>query len=314
MPVIIPECLPAKAVLTREHIFVMNRGRAETQDIRPLKVAIVNLMPTKIETETQLLRMLSNTPLQVEVDLVKTSSYESRNTGREHLKKFYTTFDAIKANYYDAMIVTGAPVERMEFAEVDYWDELKSILDFAEDHVYSAMFICWAAQAALYHYYGVPKVPLLKKLTGVFDYDVIKESPLTRGFDSSFSAPHSRYTTCREEDLKKVRDLVILANSRETGVHLAAAENHRKIFIFGHSEYDAGTLDQEYRRDLQKEAEPPLPRNYYVDNDPEKGTLVRWKAHGNLLFSNWLNYCVYQETPYEIGKIGELGKHSEKNS
>lgn len=304
MPVIIPKGLPAKEILSREHIFVMDRGRAKSQDIRPLKVAIVNLMPTKIETETQLLRMLSNTPLQVEVDLIKTASYESRNTGKKHLEKFYTTFESIKNKFYDAMIVTGAPVEKMDFSDVHYWEELTEILDFAEKRVYSAMFICWAAQAALYHYYNVPKYPLEVKLTGVFENEVISETILTRGFDHSFYAPHSRYTYCREQDLKRIRDLKILAKSNEAGVHLAATKDHRKIFVFGHSEYDADTLDKEYQRDRLKEALPPLPENYYRENDPEKEIQVQWKAHGNLLFSNWLNYCVYQKTPFDIRKIG----------
>lgn len=306
MPVIIPKGLPAAKVLSREHIFVMNQGRANTQDIRPLKVAIVNLMPTKIETETQLLRMLSNTPLQVEVDLVRTASYQSRNTGREHLKKFYTAFDAVKTNYYDAMIVTGAPVERMDFTEVDYWDEMKEILDFAENHVYSTMYICWAAQAALYYYYNVPKYPLDNKITGVFQNRVLMDSVLTRGFDQTFDAPHSRYTYCKEIDIQGVEKINILAKSKGAGVHLAATRDQRKIFVFGHSEYDTDTLDEEYQRDRLKEEKPPFPQNYYVDDTPEKGIRIGWKAHGNLLFNNWLNYCVYQETPYKIEKISGL--------
>lgn len=308
MPVIIPKDLPAKEVLSRENIFVMDSGRAKTQDIRPLRVAILNLMPTKIETETQLLRMLSNTPLQVEVDLVKTSSYESRNTGKEHLEKFYTTFDAIKNNFYDAMIVTGAPVERMDFSEVDYWEEFTEVLDFAEKRVYSTMFICWAAQAALYHYFNIPKYLLKNKLSGVFENEVTGETVLTRGFDQSFYAPHSRYTHCREQDLLGVRDLTILAKSTEAGVHLAATKDHRKIFVFGHSEYDSDTLDKEYERDRNKEMDPPLPENYYKGSDRSEGIKVRWKAHGNLLFSNWLNYCVYQETPFVISEIPGVKK------
>ncbi len=312
MPVIIPESLPAAKVLTREHIFVMNPERAITQDIRPLKVAIVNLMPTKIETEIQLLRMLSNTPLQVEVDLVRTASYRSKNTGSDHLQKFYTTFGTVKTNFYDAMIVTGAPVERMDFKEVDYWDEIKEIFDFAEDHVYSTMFICWGAQAALYHYHNLPKYPLKRKLTGIFQNRLLMDSVLTRGFDQYFDAPHSRYTYCKEEDIQRIEDIKILAKSKEVGVHLAATKDHRKVFVFGHGEYDVDTLDKEYQRDCLKESEPPFPQNYYVEDTPNKGIKVTWKAHGNLLFGNWLNYCVYQETPYKIENINELSRSSTK--
>lgn len=303
MPVIIPYDLPAKEILTRENIFVMNETRAQTQDIRPLKLAIINLMPTKIETETQLLRMLSNTALQVNVDLIRTTSHQSKNTSKEHLEKFYKTFDEIKDTKYDAMIVTGAPVEKMDYTEVSYWEELKEIMDYAREHVYSTMFICWASQAALYHYYGIEKRKFEKKLSGIFENEVIKESVLTRGFDKYFYAPQSRYTYCEESDLKEVEDLDIIAKSEEAGVHIAATKDNRLIFVSGHSEYDEDTLDKEYRRDLAQDAEAEVPKNYYRHNDPSKDIIVRWKSHGNLLFSNWLNYCVYQETPYEIDDI-----------
>ncbi len=303
MPVIIPYDLPAKEILTRENIFVMNETRAQTQDIRPLKLAIINLMPTKIETETQLLRMLSNTALQVNVDLIRTTSHQSKNTSKEHLEKFYKTFDEIKNTKYDAMIVTGAPVEKMDYTEVSYWEELKDIMDYAREHVYSTMFICWASQAALYHYYGIEKRKFEKKLSGIFENEVIKESVLTRGFDKYFYAPQSRYTCCEESDLKEVEDLDIIAKSDEAGVHIAATKDNRLIFVSGHGEYDEDTLDKEYRRDLAQDAETEVPKNYYRDNDPSKDIIVRWKSHGNLLFSNWLNYCVYQETPYDIDNI-----------
>lgn len=303
MPVIIPYDLPAKEILTRENIFVMNETRAQTQDIRPLKLAIINLMPTKIETETQLLRMLSNTALQVNVDLIRTTSHQSKNTSKEHLEKFYKTFDEIKNTKYDAMIVTGAPVEKMDYTEVSYWEELKDIMDYAREHVYSTMFICWASQAALYHYYGIEKRKFEKKLSGIFENEVIKESVLTRGFDKYFYAPQSRYTYCEESDLKEVEDLDIIAKSDEAGVHIAATKDNRLIFVSGHGEYDEDTLDKEYRRDLAQDAETEVPKNYYRDNDPSKDIIVRWKSHGNLLFSNWLNYCVYQETPYDIDNI-----------
>ena len=308
MPVIIPENLPAAEVLNRENIFVISPERAKKQDIRPLKVAIVNLMPTKIKTETQLLRMLSNTPLQVEIDLVRTASYESKNISNDHLEKFYTTFNAIKTNFYDAMIVTGAPVERMDFKEVEYWNELKEIFSFAEGQVYSTMFICWGAQAALNYYYNLAKYPLKEKITGIFQNRVLMNSVLTRGFDQYFDAPHSRYTYCKEHELQGIEDINILAKSKISGVHLAATKDHRKIFVFGHGEYDDDTLSKEYQRDCLNEPEPPFPQNYYVEDNPSKGIKVTWKAHGNLLFGNWLNYCVYQETPYKIEEIGGLTK------
>lgn len=303
MPVIIPYDLPAKDILAKENIFVMNESRAKAQDIRPLRVAIINLMPTKIETETQLLRMLSNTALQVKVDLIRTSSHQSKNTSKEHLEKFYKTFDEIRNSKYDAMIVTGAPVEKMDYEDVNYWEELKEIMDYAREHVYSTMFICWASQAALYHYYGIEKHQSEKKISGVFENEVVGESVLTRGFDRYFYAPQSRYTYCKEEDIRKVDDLEIIAESEEAGVHITTTKDNRLIFISGHSEYDEETLDLEYKRDLIKSPDAAVPANYYKNDDPTKGILLRWKSHGNLLFSNWLNYCVYQETPYDIDEI-----------
>ena len=303
MPVLIPYDLPAKEILNKEKIFVMNETRAQTQDIRPLRVAIINLMPTKIETETQLLRMLSNTALQVNVDLIRTSSHESKNTSREHLEKFYKTFDEIRGSKYDAMIVTGAPVEKLDYSQVSYWEELKEIMDYAREHVYSTMFICWASQAAMYHYYGIEKYQMDKKLSGVYENEVVADSVLTRGFDRFFYAPQSRYTYCREEDIQKIEDLEIIARSDEAGVHIAATRDNRLIFVSGHSEYDEDTIDREYRRDLAKGTPVDVPANYYRNDDPEQGIMVRWKSHGNLLFSNWLNYCVYQETPFDIDNI-----------
>lgn len=303
MPVIIPYDLPAKEILSRENIFVMNETRAQSQDIRPLRLAIINLMPTKIETETQLLRMLSNTALQVNVDLIRTKSHQSKNTSKEHLEKFYKTFDEIRDTKYDGMIVTGAPVEKLDYEEVSYWEELKEIMDYARENVYSTMFICWASQAALYHYYGIKKYKFEEKLSGVFENEVVTENVLTRGFDNYFYAPQSRYTYCREEDLSAVEDIKIIAKSDLAGVHISATSDNRLIFISGHSEYDEDTLDKEYRRDVAQGINPKVPQNYYRDNDPDKGIVVRWKSHGNLLFSNWLNYCVYQETPYDIEEI-----------
>ena len=303
MPVIVPHDLPAKEILLKENIFLMNEARANAQDIRPLKIAVVNLMPTKIETETQLIRMLSNTPLQVNIDFIRTSSHKSKNTSEEHLEKFYKTFKEIKNIKYDAMIITGAPVEKLDYLEVNYWEELKEIMDYARENVYSTMFICWASQAALYHYYGVDKYALDKKIFGVFENKINKESVLTRGFDKYFYAPQSRYTYCKEEDIETIEDIDIIAKSEEAGFHIAATKDNRFIFISGHCEYDEYTLDREYKRDKEMGLDIEVPKNYYEDDDSSKDIIVRWKSHGNLLFSNWLNYCVYQETPYNIKKI-----------
>lgn len=303
MPVIIPAALPATETLTNEQIFVMHEQRAQAQDIRPLKLAIVNLMPTKIVTETQLLRLISNTALQVEVDLIRMASHESKNVSVEHLQTFYKDFDEIKHNKYDGMIVTGAPVEQMSFQEVNYWDELKQIFDFADKNVFSTMFICWGAQAALYHYYGVPKFQLSEKRFGVFKHDVLLKRPIVRGFDDVFYAPHSRHTEFRAGDIARVSELELIAQSAEAGVYLVASKDGRRIFVSGHSEYDLMTLDAEYRRDLSQGKAIQVPKNYYPNDDPSCTPIVRWRSHGNLLFANWLNYYVYQETPFDLTKI-----------
>lgn len=304
MPLRIPDKLPATRQLRTENIFVMSETKAMHQDIRPLKIAIVNLMPTKIATETQLLRLLSNSPLQVEIDLIQMNSHESKNTSAEHLSTFYKTFESIKSDRYDGMIITGAPVENLKFEDVDYWDELKSIMDWSTTHVTSTLHICWAAQAGLYYHYGIPKHPLEKKCSGVFEHRVNRRTAkLVRGFDNVFYAPHSRHTEVRAEDIKKVKELEILAQSDEAGVYIVFTKGGRRIFVTGHSEYDANTLAEEYFRDLDKGLNPEIPANYFTDNDPKKRPIVRWRSHASLLFSNWLNYFVYQITPYDIKSI-----------
>lgn len=303
MPVIIPAALPAAEILTNEQIFVMHEQRAKAQDIRPLRLAIVNLMPTKIVTETQLLRLISNTALQVEVDLIRMKSHTSKNVSEEHLQTFYKDFDDIKENRYDGMIITGAPVEQMSFQEVNYWDELKEIFDFADKNVFSSLFICWGAQAALYHYYGIPKYQLSEKRFGVYEHDVMKKRPIVRGFDDVFYAPHSRHTEFRAGDVAKVEELEIVAQSQEAGVYLVAGKDGHRIFVSGHCEYDPLTLDAEYKRDQSQGKEIAIPKNYYPNDDPSCTPVVRWRSHGNLLFSNWLNYYVYQETPYDLSKL-----------
>lgn len=303
MPIILPQDLPAKSTLSKENIFVMDKQRASHQDIRPLKIGIVNLMPDKITTETQLLRMLSNSPLQVEIDLITMKSHRSKNVSAQHLEKFYTTFEKIKDHKYDGLIVTGAPVERLDFSQVNYWEELKQIMDYAKEKVYSTLFICWAAQAALNHYYGVPKYEMSEKLFGVFETEVISEGPLTRGFDRFFYAPQSRYTYCKEEDIVGIEDLTVIAKSEEAGLHIVASKDHRLVFVSGHGEYDEETLDLEYKRDVAKGMNTPQPKNYYRNEKENKDIMVRWKSHGHMFFANWLNYCVYQETPYDIEKI-----------
>ncbi len=304
MPIKIPDKLPAKAVLNSENIFVMTEKRAITQDIRPLKIAIVNLMPTKIVTETQLLRLLGNSPLQVEFDFINTATHNSKNTSVAHLASFYKDFEMIKNQKYDGMIITGAPVEKMEFEEVDYWDELKKIMEWSNTNVTSTLHICWAAQAGLYYHFGVPKVSLDKKLSGIYPHKVVrKKAMLVRGFDDIFYAPHSRYTTVLESDIKKCPDLQIMAKSDEAGIYIVTSKDKKKIFVTGHSEYDKLTLHEEYMRDIQKGLDIEMPKNYYPDNNPKKEPMVTWKAHANLLFTNWLNYYVYQTTPYDITKI-----------
>lgn len=304
MPIKIPNALPAYEVLTNENIFVMTEQRAMTQDIRPLKILLLNLMPKKIETETQLSRLLGNTPLQVELDLIAMKSHVSKNTPQEHMLAFYQHFDDIKDQKFDGMVITGAPVEKKEFEEVDYWPELCEIMDWSTEHVHSTLHICWGAQAGLYHHYGVPKYLLPKKLSGVYEHRAEENnSTLLRGFDDVFHAPHSRYTTVKREDIEKVPELKILSYSEEAGVHIVTAKEGKQIFITGHSEYDGNTLKSEYLRDLSVGINPEVPEHYFPNDDPTKEPIVNWRSHANLLFSNWLNYFVYQSTPYDLTAI-----------
>ena len=304
MPIKVQNDLPAREILERENIFVMDENRAVHQDIRPIHIAILNLMPLKEETELQLLRSFSNTPLQIDVTFVKVKSHESKNTSSSHLNKFYVEFDEIRAQRFDGMIITGAPVEMMEFEEVDYWKELTEIMNWAETHVTSTIHLCWAAQAGLYHYYGLQKRILDHKMFGVFEHRVLnRKIPLVRGFDDVFYAPHSRHTEVPMEEIRKVEALTVLAESDEAGLFLAMAENGRKIFVMGHPEYDRVTLDGEYKRDLAKNLPIDLPKNYYPDDNPENRPLLTWRSHANNLYTNWLNYYVYQETPYDLEKL-----------
>lgn len=304
MPVNISKKLPAVETLRKENIFVMDSERASNQDIRPLKIVILNLMPLKITTETDLIRLLSNSPLQIEIDFMQMETHTSKNTPIEHMLMFYKKFNEIKSCNYDGMIITGAPVEQMEFEDVNYWEELKTIFDWAHNHVTSTIYICWAAQAGLYHHYGVQKYPLGKKMFGVFEHTMLDPlNPIFRGFDDVFYVPHSRHTEVRAEDILKVPELTLLSQSPESGVYMAMARNGRDFFVTGHSEYSPNTLDTEYKRDRDKGLAIELPKNYYRDNNPENKPLVRWRSHANLLFTNWLNYFVYQETPYELEKI-----------
>lgn len=303
MPIKIADGLPAQEILEKEHIFVMTEYRALHQDIRPLKIGILNLMPTKIVTETQILRCLSNTPLQIEVELVGMTSHSSKNTSQEHLLEFYKSFDDIKNQNFDGFIITGAPVEQMPFEEVDYWKELCDIMDWTTTHVHSTLHICWGAQAGLYYHYGIPKYPLPEKVSGVFTHKLLTpKARLFHGFDGEFCAPHSRHTETRAEDILKVPDLRLMAVSDEAGVYAAGNESGSRFFITGHSEYDAGTLDAEYRRDLERGLNPNIPKHYYPDDNPENRPVLRWRAHSTLLFTNWLNYYVYQTTPFDISK------------
>ncbi len=305
MPVRVPDNLPAVSTLHSENIFVMDEARASAQDIRPLRIAILNLMPTKEVTETQLLRIIGNTPLQVEVVLLRTASHRSKNTAAEHLDAFYKTFDEICDQKFDGLVITGAPVEQLEFEEVRYWSELTRIMDWAATHVYSTLYICWAAQAGLYYRYGVRKYPLEKKCSGVYLHKVLDRSaPIVRGFDDRFCAPHSRHTEVRAGDIEKVQELRLLAVSDEAGVYMAASRDGKHVFVTGHGEYDAETLKLEYERDIAKGLPVPVPAHYFPDDDASREPLVTWRAHSNLLFANWLNYHVYQETPYDLMKIG----------
>jgi len=304
MPLNIPDQLPAIEILQEENIFVMRETMAIHQDIRPLRIVILNLMPVKITTETHILRLLSNTPLQVEVTLLRTLGHVSKNTPIEHLESFYKTFPEIRDKKFDGMIITGAPIEHLNFEEVDYWNELQEIMNWVEHHVTSTLFICWGAQAGLYHFYGIPKYPLPRKMFGVFHHHVCNPKiPLVRGFDDGFQAPHSRHTEVRQSDIEKNRELVMVSLSPEAGVYIVMSQNGRKIFITGHSEYDPNTLKEEYLRDVSKGFQIELPVNYFPGNDPSCEPLVRWKSHANLLYYNWLNYYVYQTTPYNINEI-----------
>ncbi len=301
MPIKIPDQLPAKRVLQGENIFVMPEERAVHQDIRPLQVALLNLMPTKIATETQLLRLLGNTPLQVEVTLVRTSTHQSKNTPEEHLLAFYQTFDQIAARRFDALIITGAPVEHLPFEQVDYWDELKAIMDWGTSHVFSHLYICWGAQAALYHQFGVPKYPLPAKQFGVFPHRITaRHVKLMRGFDDVFYAPHSRHTEIRRADIDQVPELDVVAESDLAGVYLVVTRDGRQVFVTGHSEYDPLTLKKEYDRDVAAGLPIAVPVNYYPGDDPQQLPVVSWRSHAHLLFANWINYYVYQETPYDL--------------
>lgn len=304
MPIKIPNSLPAAKTLADENIFVMTETRAMTQDIRPLKILLLNLMPTKIDTETQLARLIGNTPLQVEVEFIHTASHESKNTSKEHLFSFYKTFDQIKHKKFDGMIITGAPVEMLEFEEVEYWPELCEIFEWSKTHVHSTFHICWGAQAGLYYHFGIKKHPLPEKMFGVFEHTVNYKNPiLFRGADDVFMAPHSRHSTVLQEDIEKVPELKILATSEKAGVYACMTQNGKQIFITGHSEYDAGTLAKEYFRDKDKGLDIKIPENYFPDDDDTKAPRVSWRSHANLLYSNWLNYFVYQTTPYDIEEV-----------
>lgn len=307
-PVKIPDSLPAVDTLRQENVFVMTLGRAETQRVRPLKVAILNLMPTKVATETQLLRLLSNTPLQIEVCFLRVGSHESKNTDKSHLDTFYITFDDVleRKMRFDALIITGAPVEKMDYHEVDYWNELTTIMKWADKNVFSTMYICWAALAGLNFHYGIEKIALTKKLVGVFRHKVLdRYHPLVRGFNDEFSAPHSRYSTCSPEAVHKVKGLQVLAESDEAGVYLMCSEDGRQVYVTGHCEYDRETLLNEYTRDIGKGITDAFPINYFPDDDPARQPRMQWRAHASLLWSNWLNYLVYQNTPYDLEQLPE---------
>lgn len=304
MPICIPNNLPAYKTLIDENIFVMETDIAMHQDIRPLQVAILNLMPKKIETETQILRLLSNTPIQVNIDLLQVQSHKSKNTSEEHLLNFYLTFEQIKHKRYDAMIITGAPVEHLDYEEVDYWEEICEIFEWTKTHVYSVMHICWAAQAGLYFHYGVPKYPLEKKMFGVFPHRCERpRERLLNGFDETFYVPHSRHTEVRREDIEKVPQLEILTSSDISGVHIVSDIQGRRFFVSGHSEYDRDTLAGEYFRDKNKGLDIDVPYNYFPNDDPSRTPYFTWRCHANLLYSNWLNYCVYQKTPYNLEEL-----------
>ena len=304
MPLRLPDRLPAIDILKNENIFVMDNSRATTQDIRPLKIVILNLMPLKITTETDLVRLLSNTPLQMEISFMKLKSHTPKNTPIEHMMMFYRDFESMRNEKFDGMIITGAPVETMEFEDVTYWDEITDIFDWAKTHVTSTLFICWAAQAGLYYHYGVPKYPLKKKMFGIFPQtQVVTHLPIFRGFDDVFMMPHSRHTEVHHEDILANPELTLLAESEESGVSMVMARGGREFFITGHLEYAPNTLDNEYKRDKGVRDDVDMPKNYYLNDNPENAPLVTWRAHANLLYANWINYYVYQETPYNIDEI-----------
>ena len=304
MPILVQNDLPAKQILEEENIFVMDDTRAHSQDIRPLKIVILNLMPLKITTETDLIRLLSNTPLQIEVSFMKLKSHTPKNTPIEHMMMFYRDFEEIKKEKFDGMIITGAPVETLDFECVTYWAEMQEIFSWARTHVTSTLYICWAAQAGLYYHYGVPKYPLASKMFGIFPQrPLMPQLPIFRGFDDVFNMPHSRHSEIRREDIVCRPELSLIADSDDCGVSIVMARNGREFFITGHMEYAPNTLDREYRRDKDVRDDVALPRNYYRDDDPSKEPLVTWRAHANLFYSNWINYYVYQETPYDINKI-----------
>ena len=310
MPIRIPNDLPAADVLQQENIFVMNQNRAGSQDIRPLEIVLLNLMPTKVVTETQLSRLLGNTPLQVNLSLMHTTSHRSKNTPQDHLLSFYKDFGDLKHRKFDGMVITGAPVEQLPFEEVDYWQELCQIMQWSKTNVHSTLHICWGAQAGLYYHYGIPKHDLDKKLFGVFPHQAdCKRAILLRGFDDTFYAPHSRHTTVLREDIEKCPELRILASSREAGVYAVMTKHGKQIFVMGHGEYDPDTLDREYRRDKALGLPIAVPANYYPDDDDTREPLVTWRGHANLLFSNWLNYFVYQTTPYDIMTVGSAATY-----
>lgn len=304
MPLTIPDKLPAIELLLKENIFVIDQTRASHQDIRPLRLVILNLMPLKITTETDLLRVLSNSPLQIEIDFLKIKDHEHKHTSAEHMEQFYKTFDQVKKQKYDGMIITGAPVEHLPFEEVTYWDEMKEIMDWSVNNVTSSLFICWASQAALFHFYGIPKYGLDKKMFGVFEHKVSDNKiPIFRGFDDEYYVPHSRHTEVRAEDIQKAEGLEIISYSEVSGVNMVMARNGRQFFITGHAEYSRMTLDNEYKRDLSRNLPIEIPTNYYPNNNSDKKPVLRWRSAANLLFTNWLNYYVYQETPYNLDDI-----------
>ncbi len=304
MPINIPDKLPAVKTLESENIFVMKQTRAHTQDIRPLEIAIMNLMPDKITTESQLLRLLGNTPLQIEITLLHPKTHESKNTSKDHIGTFYKTFEEIKNKKFDGLVITGAPVEHLDFEQVDYWEELKQVMDWSKHNVTSTIHICWGAQAGLYYHYGIKKYHLKEKIFGIFLHHTTKKNvKLLRGFDEEFFVPQSRHTEVRKEEILKIKELEILAESKETGVHLIATRDGKQVFVTGHSEYDGNTLKREYNRDKANGLNIDLPKNYFPENDSTKEPALNWRAHANLTFCNWLNYCVYQQTPYKIEEI-----------